>query len=324
MTYHPTLGTFIERDPIGYGDGMNLYEYVGSNPVNFVDPMGLASVRTDVKLYTLVRDSAKPRATLTAKEDFSARVLANALMMSATDVDKWLLDDKGAPVTDGMLRAGRTYTVPNLIIIDKGQYAPLAALVLVPAMWKSLERTADALRAKYGYSVQKNENVKTTRAFMTHLRNPDLFGFGFVGHGAGQGIFVLDAAKGKLGDEKLEPSSQIVAAPSGDPVSHHRLAYMWLMACSSLEPALASASYEGIPSIRGQRRSNSPGDLLSPWLLNMSENGELVGFTRVVNLRVGSLEKQMTVLQGGIMFRGRPPTSRPAGPTTQPTSVLGS
>lgn len=95
MTYHPTLGTFIERDPIGYGDGMNLYEYVGSNPVNFVDPMGLASVRTDVKLYTLVRDSAKPRATLTAKEDFSARVLANALMMSATDVDKWLLDDKG-------------------------------------------------------------------------------------------------------------------------------------------------------------------------------------------------------------------------------------
>ena len=66
--YHPRLGRFLSRDPgagsamrIGaggaapvggfiprdpsqsnqYADGMNLYQYVGSHPISYVDPMGL-------------------------------------------------------------------------------------------------------------------------------------------------------------------------------------------------------------------------------------------------------------------------------------------
>ena len=42
--YDPEAGRFISRDPIGFtGGDMNLYGYVGNNPLNAIDPMGLAS-----------------------------------------------------------------------------------------------------------------------------------------------------------------------------------------------------------------------------------------------------------------------------------------
>jgi RHS repeat-associated protein len=38
--YSPTLGRFLQTDPIGYGDGSNWYNYVGGDPVNRRDPSG--------------------------------------------------------------------------------------------------------------------------------------------------------------------------------------------------------------------------------------------------------------------------------------------
>lgn len=41
--YHPGLGRFLQRDPLGYADSLNAYAYAMSNPVNYVDPLGLST-----------------------------------------------------------------------------------------------------------------------------------------------------------------------------------------------------------------------------------------------------------------------------------------
>lgn len=42
-TLSSTTGRFIQRDPIGYWDGLSAYQYGLSNPANMTDPLGLAS-----------------------------------------------------------------------------------------------------------------------------------------------------------------------------------------------------------------------------------------------------------------------------------------
>ena len=39
--YSAAQRRFLQPDPIGYAGGMNMYAYVGNNPVMFADPWGL-------------------------------------------------------------------------------------------------------------------------------------------------------------------------------------------------------------------------------------------------------------------------------------------
>jgi len=57
--YRPSIGRFLQPDPIGYVDSYNLYTYCGNNPPNWIDPWGLKPGDT-----YLGQDSAATAASL--------------------------------------------------------------------------------------------------------------------------------------------------------------------------------------------------------------------------------------------------------------------
>ena len=58
--YHPTLGVWTSRDPAGYIDGSNVYQYCLSNPAARTDPMGLCFGTAPEDLGTPPRYSITP------------------------------------------------------------------------------------------------------------------------------------------------------------------------------------------------------------------------------------------------------------------------
>ncbi|MCG8586121.1 MAG: RHS repeat-associated core domain-containing protein, partial [Pirellulales bacterium] len=73
--YAPTLGRWLQRDPLGYEDGWNPYGYIGQGPVSFVDHFGLQSgvpyATCDVVGASLIVRPA--RSTLTGRDTGGTR-----------------------------------------------------------------------------------------------------------------------------------------------------------------------------------------------------------------------------------------------------------
>lgn len=62
--YSAGLGRFLQRDMIGYGDGLNMYVYVDNNPIKYFDPLGTFKI--------CFYDVASERMACSNTDDFNA------------------------------------------------------------------------------------------------------------------------------------------------------------------------------------------------------------------------------------------------------------
>lgn len=105
--YSPTLGRFMQRDPIGYDDQTNLYAYVGDDPTNLSDPSGLSWW---TKLIKLVANGGNVASTLA---DVSENV-ATIRNPSASPAEKFgagiAIASEAAPISVGDVKAAGRVT----------------------------------------------------------------------------------------------------------------------------------------------------------------------------------------------------------------------
>ncbi len=51
-TYDPTIGRYIESDPVGLNGGLNIFGYVNGSPMGYSDPLGLCKVEASCNLLS--------------------------------------------------------------------------------------------------------------------------------------------------------------------------------------------------------------------------------------------------------------------------------
>ncbi len=106
--YDPQIGRFCNQDPIGLEGGTNLYGYA-TNPVSFIDPLGLSALVALVnEAHALLDKTAQRFKTTAIGVDRDGRVFSSSSDKVVPRVQRAWAQEKGVSVVNGVGHAEET------------------------------------------------------------------------------------------------------------------------------------------------------------------------------------------------------------------------